>query len=99
MAAPKTDLKSLTKLFNPNLIDRKGLVKNIRTSLKEKDEISLQEIIDRFPLQKGLGELVAYITLADQSITVHVDDSLTDDLLFDVEQGKYLEAPRIIFKR
>ncbi len=43
VAAPKTDLKSLTKLFNPNLIDRKGLVKNIRTSLKEKDEISLQE--------------------------------------------------------
>lgn len=99
VAAQKADLKSLTKLFNPNLIDRKGLVKNVRSLLKEKEEVSLREVIEKYPLQKGLGELVAYITLTDHSHHVMVNEKITEELLFDSENRKYLEAPQIIYKR
>lgn len=99
VAAPKADLKALTKLFNPNLIDRKSLARNVKSLLKEKPEISLREVLEIYPLQKGLSELVAYITLADHTQQVIVNESVTEPLLFDAEGGKYLDAPQIIYKR
>ncbi|MEG1617472.1 MAG: DUF3375 domain-containing protein [Bacteroidales bacterium] len=99
VASPKADLQALTKLFNPNLIDRKALSRNVKAILKEKTEVSLREVIEIYPLQKGLSELVAYITLSEQSQKVWVNEAVTEALLFDAEHGKYLEAPQIIYKR
>jgi Protein of unknown function (DUF3375). len=99
MAQTQADLKSLTRLFNPNLIDRKKLVKNIRQLLSEHEQITLHDVLKNYPLEKGLSELVAYITLSDNTQKVSVNEHIIEPLLFDAENNKYLEAPQIIYHR
>lgn len=99
LASPVADLKTLKKLFNPNLIDRKVLAQNIKTLLQEQPQITLQAVIEAYPLQKGLSELIAYITLSENTQKVLVDEKTIVPLLFDVANGKYLDAPKITYLR
>ncbi len=99
LAAQPTDIKALGRLFNPNLIDKKRLNSNISSLLTEKKTVTLKEVIDTYPLEKGLGELVAYITLSNQWKHTVVDESLVEAIVFDQENNKYLEMPKIIYKK
>ena len=98
-AAQTTDLKALGRLFNPNLIDKKRLNNQIHTLLTAREEISLREVIEHYPLEKGLSELVAYITLSNQWKKVEVNEAVTEAILFDGENQKYLETPQIVYKK
>ena len=99
VAQQTADLKSLTRLFNPNLIDRKKLAKNVKNMLAERPEVTLREVLEVYPLEKGLSELVAYITLSDNTQKVRVNEKITEPLRFDEVNNKYLEAPQIIYHR
>lgn len=99
VAQQTADLKALTRLFNPNLIDRKRLAKNVKTMLADRPEVTLKEVLEKYPLEKGLSELVAYITLNDNTQKVRVNEKVTEPLRFDEENNKYLEAPQIIYHR
>ena len=99
VAQQTADLKALTRLFNPNLIDRKKLAKNVKSLLADRPEVTLREVLENYPLEKGLSELVAYITLNDQTQKVRVNERVTEPLRFDEENNKYLEAPQIIYHR
>lgn len=99
VAQQTADLKALTRLFNPNLIDRKRLAKNVKTMLADRPEVTLKEVLESYPLEKGLSELVAYITLNDNTQKVRVNEKVTEPLRFDEANNKYLEAPQIIYHR
>lgn len=99
IAQQTADLKALTRLFNPNLIDRKRLAKNVKTMLADRPEVTLKEVLESYPLEKGLSELVAYITLNDNTQKVRVNEKVTEPLRFDEANNKYLEAPQIIYHR
>ncbi|MEG1903391.1 MAG: DUF3375 domain-containing protein [Bacteroidales bacterium] len=99
VAQQTADLKALTRLFNPNLIDRKKLAKNVKSLLADRPEVTLREVLENYPLEKGLSELVAYITLNDHTQKVRVNEKVTEPLRFDDENNKYLEAPQIIYHR
>ncbi|MDO5570240.1 MAG: DUF3375 domain-containing protein [Bacteroidales bacterium] len=99
MSSRHADLGSLSKLFNTNLIDKTILTNNVRNSFGSKKAVTLKEIINMYPLSKGLGELVAYINLKSFSNKIYVNAKVTEPLLFDSINGKYLEAPQIIFNK
>lgn len=99
MASPVADEATLTRLYNPNLIDRKRLARNIGTLLDERREISLREVIEHFPLEKGLSELVAYITMSDNARKVSVNERVVEEIEFDEKEHRYLEAPQIIYHK
>lgn len=56
----------LATLMNQNAINLDELLENIDSFLKYKPETSLKEILEKYPLKKGLEELVTYIWLATQ---------------------------------
>ena len=91
------DLDRLTLLYNPRLIDRKILANNVREVLKTKDRVSLSEIITKYPLEKGLSELIAYITLSEVTQKMEVDYNKKELLNFDNNNKRFLEAPQIIY--
>ena len=50
----------------------------IRWALQTRHQISLADLVEHFPLEQGLAELVAYLSLAaDDDITslLHIDDA------------------------
>lgn len=93
------DLEKLLELYSPYVVDKKELRARIRVLLKEKKQVSLKEVIDVFPLEKGLSELLAYFSLADQDYR-HVFNIETKELIqFDYRERKFIEIPQIIFTR
>jgi len=92
-------LAALGDITTGNYIDKKKLLSNIEAVLQEKSPVNLQDVLARFPLAHGLAEVLAYFSLLHQSPRFFASDTATDLILFDPEQGKYLEMPRLIFNR
>jgi hypothetical protein len=92
-------LAALGDITSGNYMDKKKLLANIEAVLQEKSPATLLDVIARFPLAHGLAEILAYFSLLHQSPRFFASDTTTDLILFDPEQGKYLEMPRLIFNR
>lgn len=96
-ASYQVDPAELPALFSPYVVDKNELRDRIGQLLEKKNQVSLKEILDVFPLEKGLSELLAYFSLADGDHN-HIFDSGTVELIkFDHKQNKYIEIPQIIF--
>jgi uncharacterized protein (UPF0335 family) len=104
-AAPKEasfnidTVAALSGLYSDEMIDKGALVKNIQSLLKKQSQVSLKQVVEAFPLKKGLAELLAYVTLIQQYDKHAVSDTDTEDILFDVLQKKHLRLPQIIFNK
>ncbi|MGE4332501.1 MAG: DUF3375 domain-containing protein [Macellibacteroides sp.] len=95
----KADLESMSNLFNPDSINIKELIGNINSLLTDKQQVTLEQVIEKYPISKGLGELIGYISLINSSEKYFVNEEISDLLLFDVEENKYLKMPQIIYCR
>jgi hypothetical protein len=51
-------------LFNQFHVDKARLLGQIRQALRQRPRISLGELLEKYPMQHGLAELVAYMDLA-----------------------------------
>ena len=96
-ASQDLDPTKLLELYSPYVVDKNELRERIEGLLEEKNQVSLKEIIDAFPLEKGLSELLAYFSLADGDRN-HIFNTGTVELIkFDHKENKYIEIPQIIF--
>lgn len=94
-----SDLDGLSKIYNTDHIDKRILLENIRELLRDKSQVSLQEVIAVNEISRGLAELLAYITLTNTSNKFFVNESVKESIAFDIKKGKYLELPQIIFTK
>lgn len=95
----KADLESMSNLFNPDSINIKELIGNINSLLTDKQQVTLEQVIEKYPISKGISELIGYISLINSSEKYFVNEEISDLLLFDVEENKYLKMPQIIYCR
>jgi hypothetical protein len=88
-------------LFNQVVVDRAKLSKNIRRALQNSGQISLAEVLKEHPLEEGLAELVAYLSIGENSRTALVDDKEKEEILWTDREGVVRKAmfPRIVFNR
>lgn len=88
-------------LFNQVVVDRTRLSAQIRHTLQTRDQVTLGELISTYPLQHGLAELVAYLSIAGSDPKALFDDSNIDRVQWNDGQGVFRAArmPRIIFNR
>ena len=93
------DLADLAQLFNPNAVDRRELLRNVHEILKHRQQVTLAEVIREYPVKKGLGELIGYISLLNGAEKFMINEVDTEYLLFDCAEGKYLKTPQIIYTR
>ncbi len=89
----------LDKLFSQYYINKNQLIKNINMALKNKKQITLKELLDIFPLQKGLSELIAYISLTSFNSKFFINENTIEAIKFDFENSKFLEVPQVIFTK
>lgn len=95
----KIDLVELSKAFDPNRVNKKQLHKNIHSLLADRDTITLSEVLEKFPITKGLAEIMGYFSLVETSVKYFINDEVIEHLLFDVVNSKFLIAPQIIFSK
>ncbi|MEZ5901216.1 MAG: DUF3375 domain-containing protein [Hyphomicrobiaceae bacterium] len=88
-------------LFDRVYVDKARLRGVIRRALQRSDEVALHEIVAAYPLEQGLAELVAYLSIATEEDGALIDDAVKETICWTDAEGLTREAtmPRVIFAR
>ena len=88
-------------LFEQAYVDRERLRGNIRHALQTQDQVSLADLVDHYPLEQGLAELISYISLATEDADTAVHDTREQAVEWIDPGGIHRRArfPLIIFTR
>jgi hypothetical protein len=88
-------------LFDLVHVDRPRLEGHIRRSLQRRDQVTLTEVVSEHPLELGLAELVAYLSIASENEASLIDDMQRDAIGWTDALGVRRQAvmPKIIFVR
>jgi hypothetical protein len=89
-------------LFEQLYVDLELLKSNIQKLLRNKSQVSLEEVLQQFAPEKGAAEILGYMQIASGSSKHHINNAQTTMLRIKKAQSdeEYsLEAPLIIFNR
>jgi hypothetical protein len=88
-------------LYQAHFVDENMLRDRLDRVLQEKSSCTLGEICVRFPLEKGLAELLAYFTIAGRNEKVCWDPATRQTIAWETSDGQERKAvvPRVIFNR
>jgi hypothetical protein len=88
-------------LFNQIYVDKTVLLARIRQALQTRAQISLADLVEHFPLEKGLAELIAYLSVAAEDDGATIDDRMKQTLEWMDESGARRQAtlPLVTFSR
>jgi hypothetical protein len=89
----------MDRLFQGFFVDKKALRKKLARLLQENRSLSLQDILRSHPIEKGLPEVFAYLTLASQIEKHEIDAEKRDLITFDHDQQRALVMPEVRFNR
>jgi hypothetical protein len=86
-------------LFSQFIVDKAALAQHVRRSLQQRTQVTLTELLASRPLQQGLAELVAYLSLAAEPGKAVIDDSVQEQVTWRAHSGQHKSAslPRVIF--
>ncbi len=88
-------------LFSQQFIDKEKLLNNIQSALQKQPQISLCQLLDNYPLEYGVAELVTYFDLAHTGGRHVVDESVNDEIVVKRQDGsmQLVKMFRVIFVR
>ena len=86
----------LGKVFGNVYIDRKILERNIRETMKGRNQVTLSDVVEQHPLQQGLPELFAYFGALGQFPHKSINEDKSQAIVFDYENNKRIRIPEII---
>ncbi|WP_406657487.1 DUF3375 domain-containing protein [Methanolobus sp. ZRKC2] len=89
-------------LYNRFSIDKKELEGRIQKFLEKHSQVSLKTIIEAYPIEKGIDELVAYITIASDDENAVINGNIPEIKMIsnNINQMQFLvQIPQIIFCR
>jgi len=98
MGEEDTDTEAL---FSQVVVDKARLKHALAQALQEKTQVSLAELLDMYPLQHGLAELVVWLQMASEQSRCMIDEKRSEDVSWDTGQGlvKKASLPYVLFVR
>ena len=82
MLGPAEDEQiDVSSLFVQTFVDQARLADNIRTLLPERSSTLLSDILDFYPVEQGVAEILGYLALTDEDVTVTLDE--TEEVVVD----------------
>mgnify|MGYP005835179741 CR=1 FL=1 len=90
---------SLDAIFNQVYVDKKVLKEHIEDMLETWGPVTLKDVLDAYPLEKGLFELLAYMEIAKSEHHTFLPEK--DRIPFKGIDGRerYVEMDRIVFEK
>ncbi|MGD9155909.1 MAG: DUF3375 family protein, partial [Bacillota bacterium] len=68
--------------------------------LAKQSQVSLKEITTEFPVEKGLAEIIGYLTIAkDRPEKALINGKVFEEIHFDRLSRKMIKVPQIIYTR
>lgn len=88
-------------LFEQVYVDKAALDARIRRALQTRDQVALTTLLAEYPLEQGLAELVAYLSLAADDGKALIDESRVETVVWTDRRGDSRQAtlPTVIFSR
>jgi hypothetical protein len=88
-------------LFEQVYVDKERLSGHVRRLLQSREQVSLVDVIHEHPLEQGLAELVAYLSLAAEDRRAMIHDERTETIGWTDDFGAKRQAtvPLVIFLR
>jgi hypothetical protein len=88
-------------LFEQVYVDREQLRSNVRRMLQSRDQVSLVDVIDEHPLERGLAELVGYLSIAADDGNALMDEKRRETVGWTDDAGVARRAtlPVVVFVR
>ena len=88
-------------LYGQSFIDEAALRRNIHKALQQRSQVSLAQIAERFPIRKGLAEVVGYLNLASRDDKAMIADQEQEVLYLTAHDNRtrQVRLPRVIFTR
>ncbi|WP_017627354.1 DUF3375 domain-containing protein [Nocardiopsis chromatogenes] len=88
-------------LFERSRVDRQRLTDNVWSLLRAERQVSLGAVVDRFGLDRGLAELVGYLSLRDPRFEVVFDPDRCGEVVWTEDDGRRRGArmPVVVFTR
>lgn len=92
---------SAEALFSQVYVDKERLKEQIGYLLQTQDRITLSRIIEHYPLELGLSELVTYLVIASESPQAVFQPEVMEEVFWTDETGRKRMAKmaKIIFRR
>ena len=98
-SSDSVDLKLLYEQFS---VDKEELRLRIDNMLNDNSQITLRSIVERFPVDRGLTEMLAYVDIALKRERTLINEDICDSMiLWNKNSNRYfkIELPQIIFCR
>lgn len=81
-------------------VDREELARRVFGRLGPRDQVGLRDVVADTPLEHGLAELIAYLSLSEPGLSVVFDTEQRDQIEWSGEHGaRVAEMPRVTFSR
>jgi hypothetical protein len=92
---------SADALFEQTHVDTLKLAAQVRRALQTRGQISLGELVQAHPVEQGLAELIAYLSLAAEDRLAVIDDAGAQTFVWTDEAGRRRQAtlPLVIFNQ
>jgi hypothetical protein len=101
MAAGAPETAILQLLYQQFSIDETLLQRQIETLLESQPRCTLSEVLDRFPPQKGLAEIIGYLSIAAGDTRHQIDPTTRDAIVLPAladATPRVMTVPRVIFR-
>lgn len=88
-------------LFDQVYVDKTRLAARVRQAQQTRDQVALIALLEEYPLEQGLAELVAYLSLAADDRKAVIDEQRRDTVTWVDGQGTLRRAtmPMVVFVR
>ena len=88
-------------LYNQHYVDEQLLKSQIRFALHNRPQITLLELVELYPVTKGLSEVIAYLHIASESDRAVINTDLNQAIVWQDSSGveKTAWMPSVIFIR
>ncbi|MDX8379554.1 MAG: DUF3375 domain-containing protein [Gallionella sp.] len=92
---------SAEALFNQHYVDEGLLRKQVALMLSGKTQAALSQIVEKYPVTRGMAEIVTYINLANRDANATINENQRQKILWNDTEGKqhYADIPLVIFTR
>ncbi len=88
-------------LFRQVYVDEAALAANVRRLLQRESQVSLARVVERYPVTKGVAELVGYLNIASRDEKTIVDPDKEEQIRIRDDQGmpRRVRLPKVVFVR
>ena len=87
-------------LYRGVYVDKHELLKRIEAALLGRSEIRLARLLEQYPVEQGLAEIIAYLSIASQSEHHQINREVQETVLIThKETATTLKMPQVVFGR